>query len=311
MCSPSRAAAALLLSVCAAAAAFAQSSTGPSLPDRTLIPGSLSSNPLVAEGDRMYGRRQEGRNGPVASAGPINQAIALYEKAAQAPDLVEARWKLARALYFKGAYTGLDPDSRKAVFQKSRRVAEDAIGILGRSLEQKGIKGFLDLGPEALAGKLHDRSDSAPTYFWAAVSWGEWALSTGKLEAAKTGAADRIRDYALTVIGIDPQFEEGGGYRVLGRLNDEAPWIPFITGWVSREEALKALRLAVQVNGRNFLNRHFLAEALYRGDEKEKAEAVSLEESILADSPSPQHLVEDLRTQEGARRNLAAWKKGA
>ncbi len=304
-----RAAAVLALATCSAAA-FAQT-TGPSLPDRTLIPGSQSSNPLVTDGDRMYLRRQEGRVGLVASAGPINQAIALYDKATQARDLVDARWKLARALYFKGAYTGLDADSRKAVFQKARRVSEDGIGILSRSLEAKGIKGILDMGPEALAGKLADRTDSAPTYFWAAVSWGEWALSMGKIESAKTGAADKIRDYALTVIGIDPQFEEGGGYRVLGRLNDEAPWIPFITGWVSREEAIKALRLAMQVNDRNFLNRHFLAEALYQGDEKEKAEAVRLEESVVADSPSPLHLVEDLNAQEAARRNLAAWKKGA
>lgn len=311
MSSPARAAALLVLATGLAAAALAQPTTGPSLPDRTLIPGTASSNPLVAEADRMYLRRQEGRVGAVASAGPINQAIALYDKATQAPDLVDARWKLARALYFKGAYTGLDADSRKAVFQKARRVSEEAIGILSRSLEQKGIKGILDLGPEALAGKLSDRTDSAPTYFWAAVSWGEWALSMGKIEAAKTGAAERIRDYALTVIGIDPQFEEGGGYRVLGRLNDEAPWIPFITGWVSREEAIKALRLAMTVNDRNFLNRHFLAEALYQGDEAEKAEAIRLEESVVADSPSPFHLVEDLAAQDEARKNLAAWKKGA
>ncbi len=311
MGSTTRAAATFVLAMAGAAFSLGQPSTGTSLPDRTLIPGAQSSNPLVSEGDRMYLRRQEGRVGLVASAGPINQAIALYDKATQAPDLVDARWKLARALYFKGVYTGLDADSRKAVFQKARRVSEDAIGILGRSLEQKGIKGILDLAPEALAGKLSDRSDSAPTYFWASVCWGQWALSMGKIEAAKTGAADRIRDYALTVIGINPQFEEGGGYRVLGRLNDEAPWIPFITGWVSREEAIRALRLANQVNARNFLNRHFLAEALYQGEDDEKAEAVKLEEAIVADSPSPFHLVEDLNTQEQARKNLEAWKKGA
>lgn len=292
--------------------AHAQPSTGPSLPDRTLIPNAASPNPLVTDGDRWYLKRQEGRVGAKASLGPISQAIAAYDKAAQAPDLVEARWKLARALYFKGAYTGLDPDQRKAVFAKARIVSEEAIGILQRTLEQKGVKGILDMAPQALAGTLKDRTDSAPTYFWAAVSWGQWALSMGKVEAAKTGAADKIRDYSLTVIGIDPEFEEGGGYRVLGRLNDEAPWIPFITGWVSRDEALKALRLAVQTDKRNMLNRHFLAEALYKdGSAAEKAEAVGLEEAVAAESPSPQHLVEDLSTQQIARTNLAAWKKAS
>jgi tetratricopeptide (TPR) repeat protein len=298
----------LLLSVASSAAAQQQV---PSLTDLSQGPQKFSSNPLVAEGDRAYSRRQEGRVGAKASAGPINQAIAAYDEAARDPDFVEARWKLVRALYFKGAYTDLDQDSRKAVFQKAKRAAEEAIGILQKSLEKRGIKGFLEFGPNVLAGHFRDRSDAAPTFFWAAVAWGEWALSVGKLEAAQTGAADTIRNYALTVIGLDPAFEEGGGYRILGRLNDQAPWIPFVTGWVSRDDAVKFLRLAVQEDKRNFANRHFLAEALYSGDAKEKTEAIALEEALVADAPSPQHLIEELKTQDDARRNLAAWKKAA
>lgn len=268
-------------------------------------------NPLVVEGDRWYGRRQEGRNGSTASNGPIAQAIASYDEAARAPDQIEARWKLARALYFKGVYTGMDLDSRRAVFDKARRVSEDGIAALQKSLAGNvdDVQGLVRLGPELLAGKLRDRSESAPTYFWAAVTWGEWALAKGKVEAAKAGAAEKIRDYALTVIGIDPDFEEGGGYRIMGRLNDQAPWIPFITGWVSEEEAVKYLRLAMDKDSRNFVNRHFLAEALHKGDAKAKAEAVGLEEGIVNDSPSPQHLVEELKIQDDARANLAAWKK--
>jgi len=271
-----------------------------------------AGNPLVAEGDRWYGRRQEGRSGEQASALPINRAIAAYDEATRDPGFVEARWKLVRALYFKGAYTGLDADSRKAVFVKARRVAEEAIGILDKTLEQKGVKGLLDAVPEALASAgLKDRTDAAPVYFWAAVAWGEWALSTGKAESAKNGAAEKIRDYASTVVGLDPAFEEGGGYRVLGRLNDQAPWIPFITGWVSREDAVKYLRLAMEQNGRNFANRHFLAEALWSGSAAEKAEAIKLEEALAADAPSPVHLMEDFKIQSDARKNLADWKKAS
>ena len=108
----------------------------------------------------MYLRRQEGRVGAKASAGPINQAIAGYDKATADPHFVEARWKLMRALYFKGCYTGLDDDSKKAVFEKAKRVGEEAIEILGSSLEERGIKGFIEFGPDALAGNLKDRSDA-------------------------------------------------------------------------------------------------------------------------------------------------------
>ncbi|HWZ84792.1 MAG TPA: hypothetical protein VN032_01240 [Thermoanaerobaculia bacterium] len=296
---------AALVGLCAPAA-LAQQASGPSsVTDR---PQQFAQNPLVAEADALYLRRQEGRVGAKASPGMINQAIALYDKATADPHYVEARWKLMRALYFKGCYTGLDDDSKKAVFEKAKRVGDDAVAILDSSLEEKGIKGFIEFGPEALAGNLKDRSDAAPTFYWAAACWGQWAVASGALEAARKGAADKIRDYGLTVIGLDPEFEEGGGYRIVGRLHDQAPWIPFITGWVSHDEALKYLRLANQVNARNFANRHFLAEALHRGDAKEQAEAVAIEQALVAASPSPQRLVEELSMQELARQTLADWK---
>lgn len=266
-------------------------------------------NPYDIEGDEAYSRRQEGRVGAVANPRPIAQAIAAYQTASEAPDNLTARWKLLRALYFKGVYTGLDADGRKAVFNQARRVADDAIAILARRTGREGGPELLQLAPPIRGEVLAKENDAAPTFFWSAVCRGQWALSVGKLEAARAGAAERIRDDAATVVALDPKFEEGGGYRVLGRLHTEAPEIPFLTGWVSRDEAIKNLRLAVANGPRNLLNRHFLAEALARGGAEEKAEAIKLEESVVAGAPSPGHLVEDLSTQEDAAKNLAAWKK--
>ena len=79
-------------------------------------------NPYVVEGDAAFSRRQEGRVGAVASQRPIAQAIAAYQTASQAPDNLEARWKLLRALYFKGIYTGLDAEVRKAAGSAGRIV---------------------------------------------------------------------------------------------------------------------------------------------------------------------------------------------
>jgi len=270
-----------------------------------------SRNPYVVRGDSAYTRRQEGRNGAVADSRRISEAIAAYQTAAEAPDNLEARWKLARALYFKGEYTGLDPDQKKAVFSQARRFSEDAITILGRRVERKSGREILKLSPADRAEALPNDPDAAPTFFWAAVSWGQWALAVGKTQAATAGAADRIRDYAETVIEIDPQYEEGGGYRILGRLHDQAPHIPVLTPWVSREEAVRNLRLAVSIDSRNFVNRHFLAEALSHGNAEEKAEALRLEEALVADSPSPQHLIEELAIQEKARKNLEEWRRSA
>jgi hypothetical protein len=271
----------------------------------------VSGNPYVAAADAAFARRQEGRVGAVAGNGRISAAIAAYQTAAEAPDNLEARWKLLRAFYFKGVYTGLDADSRKAVFARARRVADDAIAILARRVGRRDGSDLVKMPPSARAEALAREPDAAPTFFWGAACWGQWALSVGKVHAATAGVAERIRDDASTVIAIDPQFEDGGGYRILGRLHDQAPQIPFVTDWASRDEALRNLRLAVSVDGRNFANRHYLAETLARGNAEELAEAVQLEEGLVRDSPSPGHLVEDLAVQEQARRNLEAWKKTA
>ena len=81
-----------------------------------------------------------------------------------------------------------------------------------------------------------------------------------------------------------------------------------MTGWVSRAEALRNLRLAVRTAPRNFVNRHFLAEALADGGAPDRAEAVRIERALVADSPNPAHRVEDVAIQEEARKNLAAWR---
>lgn len=272
---------------------------------RTLL---TSANPLIAEGDTHYRQRQEGRVGARAGSGEISKASAAYEKASRDNTSdAEARWKLARALYFEATYTGLDAAARRGLLVKARRVSEEALLVLAKRAEAHGTKDLLRLSPGKRGAALHRDRDAEPSFFWAAVAWGEWALAVGKWKAARTGAAERIRDYASTVVALDPEFEEGGGYRILGRLHDQAPRIPFLTGWVSREEALRNLRLAVKVNPRNFVNRHFLSEALAKGGRAERAEASRIARALVADAPSPMHLVEELKIQENARRNLEKW----
>jgi tetratricopeptide (TPR) repeat protein len=268
-----------------------------------------SENPLMAEGDQHYRKRQEGRLGAVANPREILLAISAYDRASSARDSAEARWKLARALYFQGAYTGQSEDAQKAIYEKARRFGEDAIRMVEGRAKRRGAAPFEGRTPADIATDVRSDQDAAPAFYWAAVGWGQWSLLSGKVAAAKNGAADRIRDYAQIVIAIDPEFEDGGGYRILGRVHHQAPWFPFITGWVSRDKAVENLRKAVAVNGRDFVNRHFLAEALADGSAEERAEAIKIEEGVVADSPSPGHLVEELAIQIDAKKDLAKWKK--
>jgi hypothetical protein len=259
---------------------------------RTLLAAGAAppANPVLAAADAAWARRAEDRSGARASARRISEAVARYEEAANDPDAVEPRWKLARALFFEAKFTGLDREGERALLEKARRAGEEAIAILGRR-----------------SAAVPANADAAPTYFWTAVAWGEWSQIVSRARAAKAGAASKIRDYSTKVIALDPEFEEGGGYRVLGRLHDRAPRIPLVTGWVSRKEALRNLRSAVRVAPRNFVNRHFLAEALARGTPAEKAEAIRIQRELVAEPPTPERLVEDLAIQEDAKRDLTAW----
>lgn len=214
---------------------------------------------------------------------------------------------MARALYFRATYTGLGDAGRRSVLERARAVSDEALAILADRAHARGRGELSKLSPQEKARALHDDPDAAPSFFWASVAWGEWALATGKVQAARTGAATRIRDDAQTVIELDPDFEEGGGYRILGRLHHQAPRIPLLTGWVSRSEGLQNLRASVRAYPRNFINRLFLAEALADGGAADRSEAIRIVRSLVAEKPSPEHLVEERKIQEDARRDLRTW----
>lgn len=284
--------------------ALVQTTPGPDYRRDLLLVGP---DPVVAAADLAWSRRDEGRVGTRASATRINEAIAGYEKAAESPANVAARWKLARALFFRAKYTGLATEGQRSAFVRARDAGEEAVALLRAAPGTRGSALPADAPPRRVAEALAREPDAAPTYFWTAVAWGEWGLSASRYQTAKAGAASKVRDYAATVIALDPAFEQGGGYRILGRLHHRAPRVPGVTGWVSRARGIENLRLAVKVAPRNFVNRHFLAEALAGQGAAGKAEAIRIEKAIVADAPSPGHLVEDLSIQAQARKNLAAW----
>ena len=265
-------------------------------------------NPYIREGDVHYSRRQDKRVGAIADKGEIAASVRAYDTATEAADSVEARWKLIRALVFQAMYTDIDAQGRLAVLEKARRVAENAVGSLEGRVKRAGGKEFASSPPAEIAEALRKDTDAPPTFYWGAVAWGQWALARGKEEATKLGAADKIRNNATILIALDPRFEDGGGYRILGRLHDQAPRMVAETDWISREEALRNLRLAIQTDAANFANRLFLAEALASGSPAERAEAVRLAKGLTADAPSPSRLIEELRLQEQAAKDLSSWK---
>lgn len=252
----------------------------------------------LAEGDAAYARRAEGAVGSRAKPARIDQAIAAYRRGLLSnPESPELRFKLMRALFFRASFCGATEDERSRIFEDAKGLGDDGIDRLERSLG--GPKGAVR------SAALRQVPAAASLNFWTAVSWGEWALARGKFAAARQGAGSRIRDLARTVVDVDPELEQGGGYRILGRLHDQSPRIPFLTGWISRHEALANLRMALALGPRNSVNQFFLAEAILNHDPAKREEARRLLTLCATSRPRDEYCVEDAYYAELARQRLS------
>lgn len=259
---------------------------------------------LSTQADAAWGRRAQGRQGGRPQPGPIDEAIGAYERALKAdPANLDAAWKLLRALHFKGEYAARTAEEKQKIFGRGRDVAEAA---LDRISQRAGGRKKLDgLSPQAAAKALAGIPQARPIHLWAAVHWGLWGDSFGRLAAARQGVGDRIRRSAEVLLALDETYEDAAAHRILGRLHTLAPKVPFVTGWVDRDKAVAELRRAVALAPDNFLNHLYLAEALLEHQPDKKKEAQEILRRLLTRSPSADRLVEDERALADAKALLA------
>jgi|CXWL01.1.fsa_nt_gi hypothetical protein len=262
---------------------------------------------LLGHGDAAWDHRADGARGGQAAPEAIGEAVRAYQKVIhEQPTHLEAHWKLMRALWFEGEYATTGEEARKAVFGRGREVGDAAFALLRKATGRDLTKAEPSEVAASLRGVPTLLADAVPTYFWAAVNWGLWGEAFGKLAAARQGVAGRIRDYTQVVIALDETYELAGGHRVLGRLHDRAPHIPFITGWVSQDTALVELRRAVALAPDSSFNRLYLAEALASaGGAANKAEAKRLLGEVTTMPAAGDGAVERAHNVEVARRLLA------
>lgn len=277
--------------------ALAATATGADAPDS--VPGGPDTFAgAIAAGDAHYARRGDGADERGAPPFEIDGAIAEYRRAlALDPSSLEARVRLMRAYFFRGGFCGEMPrDEKVRLFDEAKRLAEQVVARLDAELGRK--KGRVASDPSSPV------TPAAEAYLWSAVSWGQWAVFH-RVSAAWSGAPGRIRDLAEAVIALDPGAEQAGAYIILGRLHSEAPKIPLVTGFVSREKAVAAVRAGIAVAPDNRALAYFTADVLLRhapGGEKEAREILA---RVASTPPRPDFLAEDLHYARMARERLA------
>lgn len=268
------------------------------------LPFAAPAQDPLAAGDAAWARRAEGHQGGRAQAGPIDEAVAAYERAVrQQPDRLEAQWKLLRALHFKGEYVAGSQEVKKQVFGRGRDLAEAALGRLAR---HAGGREKLDkMTPQQVAQALGKVPEAAPIHLYAAIHWGLWGDAFGRLAAARQGVGDKIRRYGEIGVLLDERYEAAAGHRLLGRLHTLAPKVPLITGWVDRDKAVSELRRAVELGPEDPFNHLFLAEALLEHHPDRADEAREILRQVAARKPAPDRVVEHGKAVADARALLA------
>jgi hypothetical protein len=170
------------------------------------------------------------------------------------------------------------------------------------------------MDPERIGSRLEAAgippSDVARLYFWSAINWGAWSRNAGLLSAVRQGVANRIHRYTLITIALEPAYDEGGAFRLLGRLHAELPRVPFVSGWIDRSESIPLLERAYAMAPENPGNRLLLALTLLDLAPERRSEALDLLKQVEGLTPRTSMRIEDLAMRREARELLAAKRVG-
>lgn len=219
---------------------------------------------LIAQGDALYAQR--------ADLAKAKEAAGLYKQAITAdPKSEEAAWKLSRTEYWVGSH--VPNDEKLAVFQSGVDAAKQAIAINPKSL---------------------------PGHYWLGVNYGVYGSAKGIMESLSL--VDPIKKEMATVIELDPNYEAGGPYRVLGRLYFK---LPGLFGG-DNEKAIENLKTAIKKGPHRYLNHIYLAEVLI--DEDQGHEANQQLRAVIAGPTEPGYEPEDAEWKAQAKRMLETGK---
>src|SRR5215471_244324 len=168
----------------------------------------------------------------------LKQAVAILDGLAQSDaGNYEIAWRRARAYYSLG-------DDAKANSEKLR-LFDQAIQSGKHAVELK--------------------ADGVEGHYWLGVSDGEYGQAKGLLKAYSM--TKNIRSEMEVVIKINPAYQNGGAYLVLGRMDFE---LPGLMGG-SNKRAIQEYEQGLKVAPNNLLMKTYLAESYIDAGRKEEA----------------------------------------
>ncbi|MBW1710065.1 MAG: hypothetical protein JRG97_07145 [Deltaproteobacteria bacterium] len=185
-------------------------------------------------------------------------SIVVYEEVlAQEPENTEALWKAARVYYWLGTHS--PKKERAAIFKKGIEYTEKAVSI---------------------------NDSCVPCHYWLGISYSVYGEAKGILKSLNL--LDPVKAEMNKVNELDPAYDQGGAYRVLGRI---AFKLPRIVGG-SKKRSVEYLKKSQEYGPDNFLTHVFLAET-YLGMKKNDLAKKELEAVLNAPDPKDPGELED------------------
>jgi tetratricopeptide (TPR) repeat protein len=222
-----------------------------------LVHASLAAAPqAAADPDSLYAQR--------AVLQSAREAADIWQSRLQqnAKDF-DSAWKLARARYWLGGHA---PDDQR--------------------------RAFLDQGIAAARAAIALEPEKPEGHFWLAANMGALADSFGLRQGLKYRGD--IKSELLTVLRLDPAFQQGSADRALGRWYFKVPGL--FGGSSSKSE--EHLRRSLTYNPSSSASLFFLAETLIGSNRKQ--EARTLLEQLLAAPVDPEWAPEDREFKDKA-----------
>ena len=244
-----------------------------------VVHGICSQNDLE-KGITYYNQRLEGSVKSSAKPEPITNAINNFQYALKnASTETDAALYLLKSYYFRGKYVHKDKEKQKFDFSK------------GKELGEKYVKNY---------------PDSAPFQFWYLVNLGSWSEVYGIITAAREGVAEIMKEHSEKIISLDPEYENGGGYFMLGAVHFKSPYIPFLLSWPDNDDAIKYLKKAINVGEATPNQKIYLAQAMYK--DGQKSYAINMLKEVSNMQPSVEETVRDWEQIELAEQLLSEYR---
>ena len=230
----------------------------------------ISQTNTFDEGVSYYNNRGKDANGLVPNITNIEKAVEIFGKLQQTSSEKESEEDLnvglylIKSYYFMAQYASEGKQEKELNFNVARNLSETYI---------------------------YKYPDSVELLYWNLAIMSNWAKLVGVRAVSKLGAAEDYREKAVDVIVMDPEYEDGGGYFLLGAVYFTAPYIPLIIPWPDDNKAVKYFRKAVETGRATPLQMLYLAEALIQIDRRNEAREIL--QKIINTSPSESNFIED------------------